>query len=105
MKNTLLKIHQEKYLVISPHLNERSRRIYAASEAKAIGFGGKRLMSQVTGLAYETIQKGFMELEDKPTERLEIGKMRKAGGGRKKNTDKDPTLRQELEDIIEASTR
>jgi hypothetical protein len=105
MANTLLKIHQEKYMAISPHLNERSRRLYAASEAKAIGFGGKKLMSQVTGLAYETIQKGFMELGHKPSERLEIGRVRKAGGGRKKNIDKDPTLRQELEDIIEASTR
>lgn len=100
-----LQIQQEKYAAMSPHLNERSRRLYAASEAKAIGFGGKKLMSQVTGLAFETIKKGFVELENNPTETLEIKRIRKVGGGRKKNIEKDPSLKQDLEDIIEASTR
>jgi len=79
----LLKTQQEKYTAIRPHLNERSRRIYAATEAKAIGFGGKKLMSLVTGLAYDTIQKGVTELENDPTKRLDLKRIRKAGGGRK----------------------
>lgn len=98
-------IQQEKYNAISPHLNERSRRIYAATEAKALGRGGKKIMSQVTGLSYETIQKGVVELELTPSERLEIVRIRKPGGGRKKNIEKDPTLLIDLEDIVEASTR
>jgi Rhodopirellula transposase DDE domain len=98
-----LEIQQEKYAALGPHLNERSRRVYAASEARALGFGGKKLMSHVTGLAFETIQKGMLELENKPN--LEISRIRKGGGGRKKNTDKDPSLKQDLEAIIEASTR
>jgi Rhodopirellula transposase DDE domain len=88
-----------------PHLNERSRRIYAASEAKALGFGGKKLMSKVTGLAYETIQKGIIELESPPYDKKAPDKIRKPGGGRKKNIDKDVSLKQDLENIVEASTR
>jgi hypothetical protein len=101
----LLQTQGEKYAAIRPHLNERSRRIYAASEAKAIGFGGKKIMSQVTGLAYETIQKGIVELEESPIERLKISRIRKGGGGRKQNITKDPTLKKDLEEIVEASTR
>ena len=100
-----LQIEQEKYAALSPHLNERSRRIYAASEARAIGFGGKKLMSKVTGLAFETIQKGILEWDNKSTETLEIKKICKCGGGRKKNIDKDPSLKPDLENIMEESTR
>ena len=98
-------IQEEKYNALSPHLNERSRRLYAAIEAKALGRGGKKIMSQVTGLAYETIQKGFIELALEPCERLEAARIRKLGGGRKKSIEKAPALLTELENIVEASTR
>lgn len=108
MKNIaddLFTILQEKYQSMSPHLNERSYRIWAASEAKAIGWGGKKLLSQVTGLAYATIQKGVIELELETSERVSLTRIRKEGGGRKKNINKDPTLKRDLEEMVEASTR
>jgi hypothetical protein len=54
---------EKKYRAISPHLNERSRRIWAASEAIALGHGGKKIIQEITHLSYTTIHAGQVELE------------------------------------------
>ena len=46
-----------KYAVVAPVLNERSRRLWAATESLALGYGGDSLVSAATGLARETIRK------------------------------------------------
>lgn len=96
---------QEKWEALSPHLNERNRRIYAATEARAIGYGGIKIMCQVTGMAYQTIKNGINELNFEFVQRLDVSRVRKPGGGRKKNIDKDPTLLEDLKSLVEASTR
>jgi hypothetical protein len=55
-----------KFVVMSPVLNERARRLWAAAEALAIGYGGDALVSAATGLAPETIRKGRRELASWP---------------------------------------
>jgi hypothetical protein len=47
-----------KYAAVSPLLNERARRLWAAAESRSIGYGGDALVSAATGLARETIRKG-----------------------------------------------
>jgi hypothetical protein len=64
-------------------LNERQRRQYAALEAKALGHGGQRAVSQAFGIDADTIRRGFCELAS--GERLPNNRVRKSGGGRKKN--------------------
>jgi len=58
--NALTKIIRTKYELIKFHLSERSRRIWAANEAKSIGRGGRQVVKTATGLAFATIQKGML---------------------------------------------
>lgn len=96
---------QEKWDAISPYLNERSRRIYAATEAKAIGRGGIKMMGKVTGMAYQTIKNGMNELDTSFPKQIDVARIRKPGGGRKKHIDKDPTLLNDLKVLVEDSRR
>lgn len=98
-------IIQGKYQAIAPYLNERSRRIWAASEACTLGHRGQKLVHEATGLACATISKGERELASKDAGGVEIGRVRKAGGGRKSKLELDTTLKQDISDILEASTR
>jgi hypothetical protein len=72
---------QEKYAAMSPFLDERSRRIWAATEAKALGYGGASLVARVTGISRRAILVGSKELENGAI--LPEGKIRKPGGGRR----------------------
>ena len=72
-----------KYAAVSPVLDERSRRVWAATEARAIGYGGDALVSSATGLARKTIRKGRRELArgGPPTARLRRPGARAFSGG------------------------
>ena len=61
-----------KFVMVSPELNERGRRVWAATESLAIGYGGDAVVSSATGLARETIRKGRDEIVRgvAPAERL-----------------------------------
>lgn len=50
-----------KYAVLAPVLDERARRLWAAAESRAIGYGGDALVSAATGLARETIRSGIRD--------------------------------------------
>jgi hypothetical protein len=54
---------QRKYRALAPALNERSRRLWAASEARAVGHGGIALVERATGISRSTIERGMNELE------------------------------------------
>jgi hypothetical protein len=95
---------RQKYANISPYLNEHSRRIWAASEAKAIGFGGRQIVHKATGLSCNTISKGLAELISPVSKPLNM-RIRKAGGGRKSLMLKDLTLKSDIEAIVAPVTR
>lgn len=76
-----LKKFTKKYKMVSAHLNERTRRIWAATEAKMLGYGGVSILSEVTGLSRTTIHAGMNDLTRKS---INVDKIRKIGGGRKK---------------------
>ena len=92
----------EKYNNLSKTLNERSRRLWAGNESLSIGYAGIEIVSRATGLSRSTIIKGMKEITDK--RELKDG-IRDLGGGRKKEVDKDPGIREELIRLIEPSTR
>src|SRR5271157_2976865 len=98
-------VTRKKYQAIAPYLNERSRRIWAASEAQTLGRGGQKIVHEATGLACATIIKGQRELAAGEAVEVEIGRIRKPGGGRKRKVDVDPQLTQAIADILEGSTR
>ena len=93
----------EKFRSLAGELNERQRRLWAASEARAAGRGGIAATARATGISVPTIRKGIAELES--GERLDAGRVRKPGGGRQALTDLDPTLLQDLERLVEAGRR
>ena len=96
---------KKKYHAIDPYLNERSRRIWAANEALALGHGGQQLVHQATGLSMHTIRRGIKELALEEPQKVDKGRVRKKGGGRKPKAIKDLTLTMDVQAIIESSTR
>ena len=95
---------KERYTMMSPYLNERLRRLFAASEAKIIGFGGISILSRLTGICRETITIGCKELDSGET-MDDDSQIRKKGGGRKKITETYPNIKEELEKLVEPVTR
>ena len=71
---------RSKYRALAPVFTERSRRVWAATEAQAIGHGGIALVERATGISRSTIQRGCRELESGET--LAPERTRKAGAGR-----------------------
>jgi Rhodopirellula transposase DDE domain len=91
-----------KYRALAPTLTERSRRVWAATEARALGRGGMALVARATGISTSTIARGLSELRARV--RLPPGRVRRPGGGRKRTIDKDPTLLRDLEGLVEPTT-
>ena len=93
----------ERFRALAGELNERQRRLWAASEARAAGRGGIAATARATGISVETIRKGIAELGS--GERLAPGRVRRPGGGRKPLTEVDLTLLKDLERLVDADSR
>jgi hypothetical protein len=92
---------RERFSAVAPFLDERGRRLVAAAEAFAAGYGGIAAVAIATGVAPSTIGRGLKELaQDEPSERI-----RRPGAGRKRTVSKDPTLLPDLEVLVEPTTR
>jgi len=89
---------------LTPFLDERTRRLVAAAEAKALGFRQITLVSNATGVSRRAIRVAMAELEGGPGEGSPV-RVRRAGGGRKATAEKDPTLKRDLEQLIEPMAR
>jgi hypothetical protein len=88
-----------KFSALAPVLNERSRRVWAATEAQALGHGGIAVVARATRMARSTIQRGLRELaadEPLPPERT-----RRPGAGRKPATEQHPGLLADLDALVE----
>jgi len=97
---------RRKYILLSLEMNERSRRQWAAAEARELGYGGLSLVSRATGLSRPTISAGLHELDlPKRQRELEATRVRRPGGGRRRITENDPALMRALESLIEPLTR
>ncbi len=98
---------REKYLSLSEVLNERSRRLWAATEARSLGRGGIAAIVAATGMSSATVHKGIRELEagEAGEEALSTRRIRKRGGGRKRAHDRQPGLVEALEWLVEPTAR
>ena len=94
---------KRRFELVSGELNERARRLVAASEAMAIGWGGISVVSRATGLSRKAISQGIKQLQQGGGGNE--GRIRRKGGGRKKTVKKDPSLREDLERLVEPVTR
>ena len=94
---------QERINTVLPLLDERQKRLFLASEARSIGWGGISLISRISGADRETISRGMKEIQQGKIDLTEDGtdnspvketrsRMRKRGGGRKGVASKDPEI-------------
>jgi hypothetical protein len=93
----------ERWRVMGDALDERGRRRWAAAEARSYGRGGIAAVVRVTPMSESTVRRGLAELDS--GERLEPGRVRREGGGRKPIRVSDPTLVSDLERLVEAGVR
>ena len=101
--DTEIALIKQRFESIEPFLDERTRWLFAAAEASVLGHGGITKVSRATGISRPTIAAGLDELADPAL--AEMKGVRKPGGGRKRTVDKDPTLLQDLESLIEPTSR
>ncbi len=92
---------RSRYEIMRPGLDERGRRLLAAAEARAAGYGGVSAVARATGIARSTIDRGLKDLEA-----LDPAppKVRRPGGGRPSLAQIDPTLMEDLQRLLEPAT-
>ena len=103
----------KKYRVLASRLDEATLRLWAAAEAISLGRGGVSLVAKVAGLSRTTIYAGLAEIEAAEAKRrrrpvaapLAPGRVRAVGGGRKRLTALDATLLNDLDALVEPSSR
>jgi transposase len=94
---------KQRFTSLEPFLDERLRRLYAAAEAQAMGYGGVSAVARATGVSRRAIAIGLKELSDPATR--SVKQIRKPGGGRKRTVAKDATLVHDLEQLVEPLSR
>ena len=108
MQDLMVQSIRAKYTSLEPVLDERACRLWAATEARAIGRGGITRVAEATGLSRVTIRAGLHEL-DRPApaadRRAVTERLRRPGGGRKPLVDHDPNLLRALETLVDPVTR
>ena len=93
---------KNKFSSLWPHLDERAKRLFAANEARQYGYGGITAISQACGLSRVTITKALEELDAAP---IQAGRIRQTGGGRLSLVEKNPGLKETLEQLVEPLSR
>lgn len=98
---------QAKYKALKPLLDERSWRLLLAADARHCGHGGISRVSRASGVSRMTIYAGIRELQDSEESGnvVHSGRIRKPGGGRKQRSDQDPTLLEDLNEMLDPATR
>ena len=91
-----------KFAAIFPHLDERQRRLLMGAEARTLGHGGVRKVARAAGVREATVSAGVAELE---SGQAPLGRVRRAGGGRKRLIATDPGLRPALLALVEPTER
>lgn len=92
-----------RFHAIRPLVDERARRLFAGAEALAAGRGGVAAVVRATGLSEPTVRRGIADVQS--AEAFPKGRVRRSGAGRPRATTRDPKLRQDLDLLIEPTTR
>jgi hypothetical protein len=92
-----------RFEALEPILDERGRRLFAASEARAAGHGGVAAVSQATGIARSTIDRGLVDLRSGAV--MSSTRVRRRGGGGKPSTETQPGLLEALNELVQSSIR
>ncbi len=99
---------QRRFRSLLPFLDERMRRLVAAAESEALGYGGVSAVARATGVSRRAITDGIKELSQAKKTRRVLGgdsRIRRRGAGRKRTADKDPGLLEDLDRLVDPVTR
>ena len=100
---------RKRFDALAPVMDERMMRLWVAAEARALGRGGVLLVERATGIRRKRIYAGMHDLDElaanPPAEHPTKQRIRRPGGGRQRLTDKDPSLLDALESLVEPLTR
>jgi len=99
---------QRRFRSLSVFLDERMRRLVAAAESEAIGYGGVSAVARATGVSRRAITEGLKELRQQKVSyeaRPAPSRIRRKGAGRKRTVDKDRTLLEDLDRLVDPATR
>jgi Rhodopirellula transposase DDE domain len=94
-----------KYEALKSELDERARRLWAATEALSLGHGGVATVARVTGLAESTVRHGTQEVTGPSTPPESPRRLRRQGAGRKRLTTPNQQLLQALDALVEPTAR
>ena len=92
-----------RFTTLGPFLNERARRLFAASEARAAGRGGVTAVSAASGIARSTIGRGLAELRSEASP--SSSHIRRPGGGSKAKIETEPGLLDALATLVQSAIR
>ncbi len=96
---------REKYSMLLPHLNEKEKRLVLSSDALSFGRGGLSLVAKTSGVSRVTLNAGLKDLKQTVDLKGKSANLiRRQGGGRKKEIDKDATLKQVIQEIVSPHT-
>jgi hypothetical protein len=95
----------QRFEDLAPTLDERQKRLWAAAEANAVGYGGVTLVSRVTGISRRAIHVGLRERQADPSDTAPPDRVRQRGAGRKRLTETQPGLLEALEALVEPTSR
>jgi len=98
-----MEVVRRKYQTLRGSLNERSRRLWAVTEAQALGYGGVALVARATGISRSTIVRGIEEVRSSSDPGG--NRVRRRGAGRKESTRLDPRLTTALEQLVDPVSR
>ena len=98
----ILAAMKKTYVLLSPHLDERTRRLWCAAQAQALGHGGLTRVQEATGVSRSCLTRGITDLAASP---FPEGVVRRPGGGRKRVTEHVPALLADLDALIEPTKR
>ena len=87
---------------IRPFLDERAWRLLLGAEARAIGYGGMKLVAAAAKAKADTVSRGAHELESGV---VPDGRVRAVGAGRPAARVADPGLVPALEELVDPETR
>jgi hypothetical protein len=99
---------QRRFRFLSPFLDERMRRLVAAAESESIGYGGVSAVARATGVSRRAITDGIKELRKSKRSKGAAhtrSRVRREGAGRKRTTEKDPSLLADLDRLVDPVTR
>lgn len=99
------KVIKNRFMLFVPYLNERQRRLWAASESIALGYGGQSIVSRATGISRRAIILGCKEINGNLGESEDNNRVRRCGSGRKAKLSLMPDVKDKLDELIDPITR